>query len=316
MPSPSPRHCITCVIFVLGLSMPFATGDSDGGNLVNAVLGNGSVSASAGETARVRAHLETVLHRLTQADVSSLTPPLRDARARNIARLREYARDGLFPSKPASIPWRVPNFVDDSGALCAVGYLLERDRGMAAVAQVASDHQLDYVPYIDTPVLAEWQQTSGLSVTELAMIQPTYDYRDPKAQVATLGRLAWLEGRWEMSRSGRIIQEEWLPALGNTMMCIGRVVNGDSLVDHEIVILRQHGSRLAYEAHPMGQKPATFLSTQITDHSVVFENLSHDFPQRIIYQRKGTDTLVAWVEGLSNGKTRRNQFVYRRIDAR
>jgi len=296
--------------------MPFATGDSDGGNLVNAVLGNGSESASAGETARIRAHLETVLHRLTQADVSSLTPALRDARARNIERLREYARDGLFPSKPASIPGRVPNFVDDSGVVCAVGCLLEQDRGPAAVTQVATEHQFDYVPYIDTPVLAEWQQTSGLSVTELAMIQPTYDYRDPKAEVATLGRLAWLEGRWEMSRSGRIIQEEWLPALGNTMMCIGRVVNGDSLVDHEIVILRQHGSRLAYEAHPMGQQPATFLSTHISDNSVVFENLAHDFPQRIGYQRQGKDSLLAWVEGPSNGKTKRNEFAYRRVDAR
>ncbi len=96
------------------------------------------------------------------------------------------------------------------------------------------------------------------------------------------------------------------------MMGVGRVVKGDSVVDYEVVFIREHGSRFAYEAHPSGQETATFLSTVVTDTSIVFENLAHDFPQRIGYQRCGEDSVYAWVEGPSGGKTKRNEFPYRR----
>jgi len=135
------------------------------------------------------------------------------------------------------------------------------------------------------------------------------------AEERPISRLAWLEGRWETARPRLVTQEQWLPPLGNTMMCIGRVVKSDCLVDYEVVIIREHGSRFAYEAHPLGQESATFLSTVVTDSTVIFENLAHDFPQRIGYQRFGADSLVAWVEGPSHGKTKRNEFAYRRVGA-
>jgi hypothetical protein len=128
-----------------------------------------------------------------------------------------------------------------------------------------------------------------------------------------LARLDWLEGRWERTSPTMVVQEEWLPALGNTMLCIGRTVKGDSLVDYELVIIRQHGKRFAYEAHPAGQETATFLSTTVTESSIVFENLQHDFPQRVAYQRISADSILAWIEGPDNGQTRRIEFPYHRV---
>jgi hypothetical protein len=69
---------------------------------------------------------------------------------------------------------------------------------------------------------------------------------------------------------------------------------------------------LAYEAHPSGQPSAVFLSTTVTGSTVVFENLQHDFPQRVGYERKGSDRLLAWIEGTQNGQIRRVDFPYRR----
>ena len=46
--------------------------------------------------------------------------------------------------------------------------------------------------------------------------------------------------------------------------------------------------------------------------AVVFENLQHDFPQRIGYQRTGPNALLAWVEGSQKGQFRRIEFPYRR----
>ncbi len=152
---------------------PTMTGHTDGGDLVNAVVGN-VADPSGSEGDRIRAHLEAVAERLARADDSALGPALREARRRNLERLREYARAEAFPSKPARIPGRIPNFLDDHGNVCAVGYLVEQDIGRAAVAEIARGHRLDYVPYIDSPVLSTWQAASGLSPLELAMIQPTY----------------------------------------------------------------------------------------------------------------------------------------------
>jgi hypothetical protein len=160
--------------FAVAILIPTTSGHQDGGNLVNAVLGNASGFELMGETERIRAHLEGVANRLSRADNSSLDEAERYARTRNIERLREYARAEQFPSKPASIPGRIPNFLDVRGNVCAVGFLVEQDLGRDAVVAIAREHQFDYVPYIDAPVLAQWQAASGLSKQELAMIQPSY----------------------------------------------------------------------------------------------------------------------------------------------
>jgi hypothetical protein len=80
-----------------------------------------------------------------------------------------------------------------------------------------------------------------------------------------------------------------------------------------VEVIRQQGTQLAYEAHPSGQPSAVFLSRDLSDSMVVFENLQHDFPQRVGYQRTTPDTLSAWVEGADKGQNRRIDFPYRRV---
>ncbi len=176
------RPSVTSVLLILATALaPVSSGSQDGGDLVNAVIGNTSFQERshrapnrADEATRIRTHLETVASRLAGTDVSSLSPDQRRARARNIGRIVAYARAGRFPHNPSSIPGRAPNFMDASGAVCAVGYLVEQDRGRGVVEAIAREHQFDYVPYIKSPVLADWQASSGLSAIELATIQPTY----------------------------------------------------------------------------------------------------------------------------------------------
>lgn len=181
------RRLLPGVLALATLLTPLATGVDDGGDLVNAVLGKASFRtefntspAGAGETLRIRTHLAAVAERLARTDVSALPPGLRHARARNIERLITYTRAARFPTKPAGIPGRVPNFLDENGAVCAVGYLIEQDLGRGAVEAIAREYQFDYIPYIDSPVVAEWQARSGLTPLELAMIQPEYGGPEPE----------------------------------------------------------------------------------------------------------------------------------------
>jgi len=99
---------------------------------------------------------------------------------------------------------------------------------------------------------------------------------------------------------------------GTSMLMMGRTVRNGELVDYELVVLKEDGGRLVYEAHPAGQPSAVFHSVDVAAGRVVFENREHDFPQRVGYQQTAPDGLTAWVEGNDHGKERRIEFVYRR----
>jgi Domain of unknown function (DUF6265) len=128
----------------------------------------------------------------------------------------------------------------------------------------------------------------------------------------TVDRVMWLQGCWAMDSNGRLVEEQWLAPRASSMLGVGRTTRGTTLVDYEMVLIRERGDQLAYEAHPANQQPALFMSTSIGERSIVFENLKHDFPQRVGYERRG-DRLAAWIEGPQNGQTRRVDFVYERV---
>lgn len=125
--------------------------------------------------------------------------------------------------------------------------------------------------------------------------------------------VAWLQGCWAFTRGERTVEEHWMAPRGDNMVGTSRTVAGGVLRGFELIVLRVRDGRLAYQAHPSGQPSAEFLSTMVGDNEVVFENLQHDFPQRIGYRGVGTDQLQAWIEGPRQGQTRRIEFPYRRI---
>ena len=124
---------------------------------------------------------------------------------------------------------------------------------------------------------------------------------------------AWLQGCWESTTRQGIVEEHWMAPRGRNMLGVSRTVNGERLVAFELVVLREQDERLAYEAHPSGQKSAVFVSSTVTDSDLLFENPKHDFPQRVGYKRGGPDLLHAWIEGVRNGQSRRVDFEYRRV---
>lgn len=144
-----------------------------------------------------------------------------------------------------------------------------------------------------------------VALTSVAFAAPT--------PVVKIGQIAWLAGCWEMVATQRTVEEQWMAPRGGTMIGTSRTFRSDSLVAYELVIVREQGGRLAYEAHPSGQATAVFLSRTVTDSMIVFENLEHDFPQRVGYERKSHDVVHAWVEGPHNGRERRITFAYRRV---
>lgn len=112
---------------------------------------------------------------------------------------------------------------------------------------------------------------------------------------------AWLAGCWEQRTGNRESLEMWMPPAGGLMLGASRTIVGGGVREYEQVMIKAEGGKLVYTATPSGQHTASFTSTHITDSSFTVENLQHDFPQRIIYRRRGADSLVARIEGPGRG---------------
>jgi hypothetical protein len=129
--------------------------------------------AGDGEAERMHAHLTYIRARLGAQPATR--PELAAKRAELLGYLDEYIAKGVTP-KNAHLPWRTPVFIDDDGAICAVGYLLERSVGRAVPETIARAHRYAYLEEIAAaiPDVRDWIAASGFSLEELASIQPGY----------------------------------------------------------------------------------------------------------------------------------------------
>ena len=134
---------------------------------------NAEPEAALADRARIREHLSSVETYLRSQDTSHLTPALREAREKNIARLHEYWTAGVFPGNTLR-NYPTPIFIDPTGRACAVGYLMMESGWEEAARKVAEGENLAYVNDIETPEVAEWLGQSGLTAQEAAWIQPEY----------------------------------------------------------------------------------------------------------------------------------------------
>jgi len=151
-----------------------------------------------------------------------------------------------------------------------------------------------------------------LAVLVIAALVAVRSDASKAEEPARIAQVAWLSGCWVQQTGQTMVEEHWTPPRGGTMLSVGRTTRNGNLVEYEFVVLRGQDSRLAYEAHPSGQPTATFLSIQIGEDAVVFEDAAHDFPQRVGYRKSGGDALDAWIEGKQRGQRKHIDFKYRR----
>ncbi|PKR79804.1 hypothetical protein CW751_13315 [Brumimicrobium salinarum] len=121
----------------------------------------------------IQLHLFNVIEYLKQRDLGHLNQKQIDNRLAHIEVLKQYADNGIFPINNLK-PYRVPIFIDENQTYCAVGFLLKESGFKNAAQEIAADQLLSYLGDIQHDELIPWQQKSGLSLFELALIQPTY----------------------------------------------------------------------------------------------------------------------------------------------
>ncbi|MGE3277718.1 MAG: DUF6265 family protein [Vicinamibacterales bacterium] len=121
--------------------------------------------------------------------------------------------------------------------------------------------------------------------------------------------LAFMAGCWRLERGGRVIEEQWMAPAGGTLLGMSRTVEDGRTLEFEHLRIVTTPDGLQYVARPSGQAEAAFTAVRVSAAEAVFENPTHDFPQRIAYTQPAEGQLHARVEGLGRGVT----FEYARV---
>ena len=133
-------------------------------------------------------------------------------------------------------------------------------------------------------------------------------------EAATVSDLNWMAGCWASVGAEAGSGEQWMSPVGGTMFGMSRTVKNGKTVAHEFIQIREtEDGEIVFIADPSGQEGATFTMVNMSGSEVVFENLEHDFPQRIIY-RISDGNLGASIEGDVNGVNRSIDFPMKRAD--
>ncbi len=124
---------------------------------------------------------------------------------------------------------------------------------------------------------------------------------------------AWLAGCWESRTTTRVTTEMWMRPDGGLMIGGSRTVVRDVAREFEHLRLEATAAALTYVAQPGGRSPTRFRASHVSDTLLVFEDPTHDFPQRIRYRRIRADSLEARVEGGEGATARGFDFPMRRV---
>ncbi len=127
-------------------------------------------------------------------------------------------------------------------------------------------------------------------------------------------KLNWMTGTWTQKKDGETVQESWLGPGGKMMAAVNLTVSAKRGTSFEFLRIVESTSGLAYLANPGGKPPVEFKLKELGDKRVVFENLAHDFPQRVLYWIEPDGAMKARIEGTVQGKARGMEWRLERLE--
>ena len=136
-----------------------------------------------------------------------------------------------------------------------------------------------------------------------------------KAAVTEIGDFDGMAGCWEIRDAAKklLITEQWMSPSGTSILGMNRTVKNGKTVGYEFMRIESRDDGIYFVSRPKENPEDTaFKMTKSTPNEVVFENGTHDFPQRIVYRLKGT-TMIGRIEGINNGKLLGLDFPFRKV---
>lgn len=127
---------------------------------------------------------------------------------------------------------------------------------------------------------------------------------------------SFLIGNWEHRSLEGTLTETWTKVNDSTYHGEAYFIKEDDTLHHEQISLSQQGTVLTYSPVVKGQnngKPVRFNLTDSQGKGLIFENPSHNYPQKISYTML-KDSLVAEISGQQQGKQSKERFVMGKVE--
>ena len=135
-------------------------------------------------------------------------------------------------------------------------------------------------------------------------------------QFLQLQKADWFLGRWENNSEEGNLSEIWTKQNDSTFYGESYFVIKNDTVFAETIHLQERNGVLSYVVSvPMQneEEPVTFQSNKNTNDGLIFENPSHDYPTKISYKQVGSDSLVAEISGIKDGKLKSEFFKMKKV---
>lgn len=155
--------------------------------------------------------------------------------------------------------------------------------------------------------------TRTLGIALAATLATGIGFTSARASPAapTIDDLAWLAGDREQRHDTGVARETWIGPAGGVLLGMSLTTRpGKSAQYEHLRITADSDGTLAYFSIPSGQAPSTFRLKSLDATHVVFENATHDFPQRILYTDLGEGRVRARIEGEIGGKARSAEWTF------
>jgi hypothetical protein len=115
----------------------------------------------------------------------------------------------------------------------------------------------------------------------------------------TLKDLSWLEGVWRGRIGSKDMEAHYTGMDGGQILSATKYTENGKPSGFEFERFEQRGDTLILTPFPEGMSSVSFPLTEFDGKAkrAIFENLAHDFPTRISYQRVSRNRLTILVSG-------------------
>ncbi|MBI4929469.1 MAG: hypothetical protein HY841_01815 [Bacteroidetes bacterium] len=131
----------------------------------------------------------------------------------------------------------------------------------------------------------------------------------------SLDDFKWFIGNWKGTMQEMEVHETWIKENEKSFSGDGFVLSDKDTLFHESTKLKLQGNDIVYIATvPGNPAPVSYKLTSQKKNKAIFENPAHDFPKIITYYLISPDSLIAVVEGDEDGKHRKEEFHFKKIN--
>ena len=120
-----------------------------------------------------------------------------------------------------------------------------------------------------------------------------------------LEKMGWLIGNWENNMPKGTLKESWTKENDSTFSAKSYFIKGQDTLHNEAISITQKNDVITYSSKILGENNDKFVDFKLisaNEKVCVFENPTHDYPQKIIYKKTENNSLIITIAGKQQGK--------------